>query len=477
MVAGLVGGPDLLDRLDPLAHDREPPRRVGAVVAHLLEVPAGADAEQHPPAGEPVDARHLLRGHDRVALDHQADPGAEPDPLGRRAAAIRATNGSWVRAVLARQLAADRVRGLAAGRDVGVVGEEQRLEGALLDHPRQGRRVDALVGGEVADRELHAPEPTAAVAAGATDDAERRQGTAQQRVRAREPEGVAVLGQQDREGERARHPVAARPAPRLQPVERAKPPLGAPAGRVSQITLAGSAPGFHIWCTAPSGISISSPGASSRSSPVDADPQRSLEDTEALALAGVEVLGRRLAAGPVLASTSSTSGVSLRSSPTRWGQLQRLGHLGTASAALDLLRDRPGARRVAGRVHVHAVVGEPAAVAAHEPRPVDDPQVLVVRGEVGERLVEAGVAGARRPAGGRCWGRPRSGSRPATRGAPSTALRRCSTLRASSLVPSAKTITPGQAAAAAHDRDALAARSARSRPTARPSSPAARRGR
>ena len=44
-VAGLLLRPDRLHRLDALAHQRHPRARVGAVVAHLLAVPAGADAE------------------------------------------------------------------------------------------------------------------------------------------------------------------------------------------------------------------------------------------------------------------------------------------------------------------------------------------------------------------------------------------------------------------------------------------------
>src|SRR4051812_3009606 len=50
VIAGLVFGPDRLHRFDPLGHDRHAPARVGAVVLHLLAVPAGADAELEAPA-------------------------------------------------------------------------------------------------------------------------------------------------------------------------------------------------------------------------------------------------------------------------------------------------------------------------------------------------------------------------------------------------------------------------------------------
>ena len=73
---GLVVRPDLLHGQDALAHEREAPLRVGAVVAHLLAVPAAADAELEAPAGQEVERGDLLGGGDRVALDDQADAGA-----------------------------------------------------------------------------------------------------------------------------------------------------------------------------------------------------------------------------------------------------------------------------------------------------------------------------------------------------------------------------------------------------------------
>ena len=107
---GLVVRPDLAHRQHALAHDREAPRRVGAVVAHLLEVPAGADAELEAPAGEVVERRRLVGEHDRVALDDQRDAGADAQALGRgRDRAQRHERVERVR-VLARQLGAARPR-------------------------------------------------------------------------------------------------------------------------------------------------------------------------------------------------------------------------------------------------------------------------------------------------------------------------------------------------------------------------------
>ena len=158
-VARLVGRPDRLHRLDPLPHDGHPPPRVGAVVGHLLPVPAGADAELEPPAGQVVDAGHLLGRGDRVPLDDQADAGADPQPRGGgHRGGHRDEQVEGVR-VPARQLTAARVRRRPAGRDVRVLGEEQRLVPALLGEPRQVRGRDGIVGREDRYAGVHAPKP------------------------------------------------------------------------------------------------------------------------------------------------------------------------------------------------------------------------------------------------------------------------------------------------------------------------------
>ncbi len=140
VVLGLVLRPDLLHRLDPLAHELEAAARVGAVVAHLLAVPAGADAEQEAPAREPVERGDLLGGHDRIALDHQADAGAQLDALGRGRRERQRHERVQRVAVLGRQHVAARVGRLAADRDVRVLGDEQRVERPLLDQPGERRR-------------------------------------------------------------------------------------------------------------------------------------------------------------------------------------------------------------------------------------------------------------------------------------------------------------------------------------------------
>ncbi len=125
------------------------------MVAHLLAVPAGAHAEVQATAREVVDARDLLGGDDRVALDHQADAAGDPQRGGGGGGRRQRHEQVVGVGVDARQLPARRVGGLAAGGNVGVLREEQRAMPAFLDEPGEGGRVDAVVGGEVADAEIH----------------------------------------------------------------------------------------------------------------------------------------------------------------------------------------------------------------------------------------------------------------------------------------------------------------------------------
>ena len=123
---------------------------------HLLPVPARSHTEHEAPAAHPVERGDLLRGHDRVALVHQADARGELQ-LARdgRGGGQRHERVVGV-AVLHRELAAGRVRRLAARGDVGVLGNEERLEAVLLDQTRQLIRLGRVVGGECEDADLHA---------------------------------------------------------------------------------------------------------------------------------------------------------------------------------------------------------------------------------------------------------------------------------------------------------------------------------
>ncbi len=57
--------------------------------------------------------------------------------------------------VLARQLTAGRVGRRARDRNVRVLGDEERLEAAFLDHAREIVRPNALVSEEDRDAEVH----------------------------------------------------------------------------------------------------------------------------------------------------------------------------------------------------------------------------------------------------------------------------------------------------------------------------------
>jgi len=102
-----------------------------------------------------VDRRDLFGGHDRVMLDHEADAAADPQARRRHRGGGQSHEQVIGVHVFARQLAAACIRRLAAGRDVRVLGEEQRLEAVLLDQARDLPRSGGVMGGEVADAEFH----------------------------------------------------------------------------------------------------------------------------------------------------------------------------------------------------------------------------------------------------------------------------------------------------------------------------------
>src|SRR5271165_3918108 len=68
MVLGLVLGPDRIHRLNAFAHQLEAGLKGGAVISHLLRIPAAADTEQKPPAGDQIDRRDQFGSLDHIAL-------------------------------------------------------------------------------------------------------------------------------------------------------------------------------------------------------------------------------------------------------------------------------------------------------------------------------------------------------------------------------------------------------------------------
>src|SRR5512132_4302326 len=96
--------------------------------------------EQHASVGEDVEAGDSLGCRDRVACGDEADAGSQPQGL-RRGGGVRQGGEGVVVVGEARLHSTLRVlhqlARLRRRRDVGVVGEEQRLEAALLDRASQ----------------------------------------------------------------------------------------------------------------------------------------------------------------------------------------------------------------------------------------------------------------------------------------------------------------------------------------------------
>ena len=253
-------------------------------------------------------------------------------------AAIRATNGSWM-CEYSHGSSVPAGYGVSRdGRDVGVVGEEQRLERPLLDHPRQ-RRPGRCPRRSGSSRRRTSSTRGRARAAG------RRSASALHRAadqRAAGPtasrEGVVVLVEQGRRTSSAPPAPPARPARTSASTAETSPRCGRP-GSWSSATRAGSPSGFHIWCAAPRGISSSSPALSSRSLRRRPAPgSRPRAPGSCSSWAGCRCFGGAAAAGAVgRLDLEPLRRPSRRSHRLAVGQLQGLAH---ASAALDLVGDQ-----------------------------------------------------------------------------------------------------------------------------------------
>ena len=162
--ARLLLGPQGLHGEDDLSSHRPTIRHGDAVVLELVLVPTEADAERGSPAAQVIEGRHGLRRDERLALRGQEDPRAEPQR--RRGRYGRAQGDERVEAapVLLGELGvAGGRRRPPADRDVGVLGEPQRLQPPGLRLPRQLDDVDADVGREHRDPVPHAVAPTSVV--------------------------------------------------------------------------------------------------------------------------------------------------------------------------------------------------------------------------------------------------------------------------------------------------------------------------
>ena len=128
---------------------------VSAVVGHLLLVPTCADAEQEAAVGKMVEAGDLFGGLDRVALNYEANAGGNLEVLRREGRGCQRDEGVERMPVVLGQLAAAGPRTLTADRDVGMLGDPQRLESGTLDQGRELGHGDAVIGRKNRDGELH----------------------------------------------------------------------------------------------------------------------------------------------------------------------------------------------------------------------------------------------------------------------------------------------------------------------------------
>jgi hypothetical protein len=122
---------------------------------HLLGVPAAADAEEHAAAREMVEARHLLGERDRIALDDQADAGADLEAGGDGGRRRQGHEGIECVPVLLRQIRAAGPGAAPADRNVRVLGHEQGLEAARLGLAGQLVDADRVIGAELVDAVFH----------------------------------------------------------------------------------------------------------------------------------------------------------------------------------------------------------------------------------------------------------------------------------------------------------------------------------
>jgi len=115
---------------------------IDAVGRQLLAVPAGADAEQDAAAGEQVEGGDRLGERDRVVLRNEADPGPEPEAVGDGRHGGQGDEGVEQTPEAVVHLRSTWGPRRAMDGQVGVRGEEERVEAVLLHQA-------PIVGGEL----------------------------------------------------------------------------------------------------------------------------------------------------------------------------------------------------------------------------------------------------------------------------------------------------------------------------------------
>ena len=162
VIGGFFLGPHRLHRQDAFTHQLEAGFVLGAVVFHLLDIPAAADAKDKPPTRQLVEASDAFRGDDRVALGNEADAGAKDQLFRRRRGKAERDKRVMGMRIALRQFAAGAKRRLAAGWDMRVLGHVERCKAALFEGAGELRNVDAVIDREIENTDPHETPPTLA---------------------------------------------------------------------------------------------------------------------------------------------------------------------------------------------------------------------------------------------------------------------------------------------------------------------------
>ena len=122
---GLLFGPYFLHRQHPLPEHAPSLFEVGAMILHLLGVPAAADAEDESAAGEHVETGYLFCRNDRVTFDNETDAGGHAKFLRRHRGRGQSYKQIVRVPIFLREIAAARVRAAAVCRNMCVLRQPQ----------------------------------------------------------------------------------------------------------------------------------------------------------------------------------------------------------------------------------------------------------------------------------------------------------------------------------------------------------------
>ena len=159
VIGGFLLGPQRLHRQHMLAHDLEAVLVRGAVILHLVDVPATTDAEHETAARQLVEAGDRLGGHDRLVLRNQADAGADLQFLRRGGGEGKRHERVVGVGIALGKLAAAWEGRLPAERNMRVFGDVKGGKAAVLQRFAQLGDIDAVVGRKVENPYIHCVSP------------------------------------------------------------------------------------------------------------------------------------------------------------------------------------------------------------------------------------------------------------------------------------------------------------------------------